>query len=266
MAWIVNGILGPHRFETRSPWGVFTGICAMFAGIILSLVTIIALVLISSVAFPDQATDLQRCAAIMGREPSQECSAWALAVMATFAVILIFAFYGMACIRNSSTPGNALLLRAANLCWWQYLALVIGMSCVLFVSEQAVSLVFGATQADLEQGTDYIKVFMSSGGWHVWLLIVATVVVAGPFAEEVIFRGFMFTTLLETRAGFIGSAVITSACWTVLHYTYSWPTLTVLFLFGVALAYVVWRTGSLWPGIVAHGANNLLSVVVFALR
>ncbi|MGI9464725.1 MAG: CPBP family intramembrane glutamic endopeptidase [Aestuariivirgaceae bacterium] len=266
MAWLLNLILGPHRFETRSPWGIFTGICAVFAGTILSLVTIVALLLASSLLIPDQAGNLQRCAAIAGQEVSRECSGWALAMMGAFALVLTAAFVGMAYARKGSTPANALLLRAANLRWWQYLALVAVMMSVVLISETAVSLIGGATQADLEQGTDYIKVFMSSGGLYVWVLIIATVVLAGPFVEEVIFRGFMFTTLIETRAGFIGAAVITSACWTVLHYTYSWQTLTVLFIFGVCLSYVVWRTGSLWPGVIAHGANNLVSTLIFALR
>jgi membrane protease YdiL (CAAX protease family) len=52
----------------------------------------------------------------------------------------------------------------------------------------------------------------------------------------------------------------------LLHYTYTWQILLVLFVFGVLLAYIVWRTGSVWTGIVVHGLNNLISSIVLVLR
>ena len=92
------------------------------------------------------------------------------------------------------------------------------------------------------------------------------VVVFGPLWEELVFRGFMFTVLVDTRVGFIGAALITSACWTLLHIAYSWQIMIVLFVVGVSLAFAVWRTGSLWPGVVIHGAINMISALTLALR
>ena len=99
-----------------------------------------------------------------------------------------------------------------------------------------------------------------------WLLIIGVVVVAGPVTEELVFRGFIFSMLIKTRIGFIGAAVITSSLWSLMHGHYNWQVLVGLFIFGVGLSYIVWRTGSLWPAIVSHGANNLVSAVVLFMR
>ena len=48
--------------------------------------------------------------------------------------------------------------------------------------------------------------------------------------------------------------------------TGKWQLLIVLFIFGVGLAFVVWRTGSLWSGIAVHAANNLASALLLTLR
>ncbi len=266
MAWILNWTLGPHRFESNSPWGVLTGVCALFAGVILSLVAVIGALFAVTLVLPDQMAGMQRCTAIVGTTPSLECSAWLVGMTGAFALVLSMAFVGIAYARQESTPGNSLLLRAAHLRWWQYLALVALMLAVVFGTGAVLTLASGATQQDLELGIDYLKVIIADGRWQNWLLVIAVVVVAGPFVEETVFRGFMFSVLIKTPAGFIGAAVITSASWTLLHVAYSWPSLIVLFVFGCCLAYVVWRTGSLWPAVVAHGAINLSSAIVLALR
>jgi membrane protease YdiL (CAAX protease family) len=46
-----------------------------------------------------------------------------------------------------------------------------------------------------------------------------------------------------------------------MHWGYSSQNLLALFLLGLLFAYIVWRTGSLWPAIVGHTANNLVAVV-----
>jgi hypothetical protein len=72
----------------------------------------------------------------------------------------------------------------------------------------------------------------------------------------------LFAAFQKTRLGVIGSAILLSALWAVLHWGYSSQNLVALFGLGLLFAYIVWRTGSLWPAIVGHGANNLVAVVV----
>ena len=263
MARILNLLLGPHRFATESPWGLLTGICALFGTIILSLVFMVIGGGIMTFALPDNAVT---CLAGGMTALAPGCGAWLIALVGGSSVVLIGAFYALAHARKGSSPANTLLMRPADLRWWQYALSAALMICVVAAGLNLVALLSGATEADLESGIEYMKDLVQGGSWLNWFLIVAVVVIAGPITEEIIFRGFIFTMLVRTPIGFIGAGIITSALWTVLHYQYNWEVLAVLFVFGFGLAYLVWRTGSLWPGVVAHAANNLASALILAIR
>ena len=80
-----------------------------------------------------------------------------------------------------------------------------------------------------------------------------------PLAEEVFFRGFIFSGL-RGRLGFIGAAVASSLLFALLHLD---PRVIVpLFVTGMLLAWVYYRTGSLWGPFVAHALQNGLAVGV----
>ncbi|MBM3956803.1 MAG: CPBP family intramembrane metalloprotease, partial [Gemmatimonadetes bacterium] len=87
------------------------------------------------------------------------------------------------------------------------------------------------------------------------LLIV--VVVWGPLGEEVFFRGFLLPGIAG-RLGAPAAVVISSALFAGFHVDPGAfaPTL----LLGAALAWIYLRTGSIWPGVVAHGAQNALAL------
>ena len=71
-----------------------------------------------------------------------------------------------------------------------------------------------------------------------------------------IFRGFLFGGL----AGKIGvktAAVVASLVFAFLHF-YSWQGFVAVFLYGLVFCWLYRRSGSLWPGILAHGVFNFL--------
>lgn len=264
MARLLDTILGPHRFATETPWSVLTGIFGLFGIVILSLVATIIAAGVIIFAGP---TESSSC--IMSSDAGMQsagCARWLLGLVGLSSLVMIAGFFALSHAREGSTPANALLMRDAHMRWWQYAGMVVGLIVILLCAQVAIGWLTGTTDAEMEVGIDYLKELVAGSGGFNWFLIIAVVVLAGPITEEIIFRGFMFTTLIKTRLGFIGAAVITSACWTLLHYQYTWHILVVLFGFGLALAYVVWRTGSLWPGIVGHAANNLASALILALR
>ena len=263
MARVLDLLLGPHRFETESPWGVFTGICAIFGTVILSLVLMVVVGAALSFALPD---DAMTCLAGGMTSLAPGCSRWLLGMVGGSSLVFIVAFYALAHARKGGSPENVLLLRRSGLTWWQYILVTAAMIGVVIASLNAISLATGADEADFEVGIEYMKDLVSGSGWLNWLLIISVVVILGPITEEIVFRGFLFTTLIKTPIGFVGSAIITSALWSVLHYQYNWQVLVALFVFGVALSFIVWRTGSLWPGIVAHAANNLASALILLMR
>lgn len=93
------------------------------------------------------------------------------------------------------------------------------------------------------------------------LLVVLTVAIVGPIAEEIVMRGIVLRGLLRTlpaRRAIVWSAVLFSA----MHMN-PWQTLPTFFI-GLLLGWAYERTGSLGLCIVAHILNNGLSVAVLA--
>ena len=93
------------------------------------------------------------------------------------------------------------------------------------------------------------------------VLTVLLVVLVGPAAEEVFFRGFCFAGLVG-RWGFWGAAVGSSALFGLAHLD---PALMgPAFVSGFVFAWAYWRTGSLWPVVLAHVARNGVALAVVA--
>lgn len=91
--------------------------------------------------------------------------------------------------------------------------------------------------------------------------LIASVVVA-PFCEEVFFRGFVFMGL--RRAMSAGWAILASAL--IFGIAHGDPgSFIVLFCIGLALAFLRWYTGSIWPSILLHTLNNGIGALLIAL-
>lgn len=80
-----------------------------------------------------------------------------------------------------------------------------------------------------------------------------------PLAEEVLFRGFIFAGLVP-RLG-VNWAIITSALlFSIFHLT---PGLLVpVFITGIILAWLYYRTGSLWANVAVHAGQNAVALLV----
>ena len=83
------------------------------------------------------------------------------------------------------------------------------------------------------------------------------IVLWGPFAEEVFFRGFFLAALLPSL-GAVRAAVVSSAVFAVAHVSPS--TMIPVFVTGLLLSWLYIKTRSIWPPITAHVAQNLIVV------
>ena len=92
--------------------------------------------------------------------------------------------------------------------------------------------------------------------------IASAVLIVGiaPLSEELFFRGFMFGGL-RRRLPFLLAALASACVWGLFHYTGpgSWGVVLQLSIFGIALAWLYERTGSIWPTIAVHALNNALA-------
>ena len=95
----------------------------------------------------------------------------------------------------------------------------------------------------------------------IYATLFAAVFIA-PFCEEVFFRGFVFPGL--RRAMPVGWAImLSSLLFAVAHADPG--SFAVLFIIGLALAFLRWRTGSIWPGMILHMLNNGIGAVSIIL-
>ena len=81
------------------------------------------------------------------------------------------------------------------------------------------------------------------------------VVVCVPVCEEVVFRGAVIRSLLGWRDRKALAVVISAAIFALAHVNPA--QMSHAFLLGLLLGWVFVRTGSVVPGIVIHGTNNL---------
>jgi uncharacterized protein len=92
------------------------------------------------------------------------------------------------------------------------------------------------------------------------LLLALLVGVIVPIGEEIFFRGLTYGALRRTMSR--SAAVLLSALFFAAVHLVPVEILPILIL-GVILAYLYDYTGSLIPGMIAHGVNNLAALLLF---
>ena len=99
--------------------------------------------------------------------------------------------------------------------------------------------------------SEYMDVLLSDG-----LLPAVSIVLMGPLAEELMFRGVIQTRLARAMPAWI-AVVLQAVLFGVTHGT---PIqMAYAFLIGLALGFLRSRTGSILPGFAAHVAFNAMN-------
>lgn len=100
-----------------------------------------------------------------------------------------------------------------------------------------------------------------------WLfaLVFPSIALGAPIAEELIFRGQLFSGLSHTRLGVSGAAIVTSALWAALHFSEPWLSVGLIFFMGLIFGWMIYRFGSLWLTMACHALwNAAYGVIIFA--
>jgi CAAX protease family protein len=83
-----------------------------------------------------------------------------------------------------------------------------------------------------------------------------------PFCEEVAFRGWLLTAL-RTRHSTRAAVVLSGLLFAIMHLD---PVrFSGVLALGVLYAWLTWRSGSIWPAILAHATNNGLGLALTGL-
>ena len=92
-----------------------------------------------------------------------------------------------------------------------------------------------------------------------WMWSIALVVIVPPLVEELAFRGVIYGGLRSTLS--VGeSLVVSSFAFAMIHM--SIPMLLTHFPLGLYFGWLRHRSGSLWPGMLAHACHNAIIVAL----
>lgn len=134
------------------------------------------------------------------------------------------------------------VIRLAVLGWGAYLLLAAAIAPLLQPEQDGI-----ARELDDVSGTLAI------------IIAGILIVIAAPLSEEIFFRGFIFGGL-RNSVPFWAAAIVSSAIWGSLHLTGGNIGVVVqLTVFGLVLAWLYERSGSLWTPLIAHTINNAIA-------
>lgn len=244
-----NILTGARPWSINTPWGPWAGLFTSVGMVLFQfLVAAIAAVVLVLVFFDVKAL-VENPAKIDPLAAGNVANlAFLICEIAAFAFVVFIASRRGGDVREVALlrmPDNALV------------NLVIGVVLLLayFVAlSYVIETFFSKDAMDSQEQMKQVFTMLSQSPF-MWAGVLA-ITVGAPLFEEIVFRGFLLTSLANSRLGFWGSALITSALWSVIHAGYALTLLIGLFGFGILLALMVRRTRSIWTGVVMHGLWN----------
>jgi hypothetical protein len=100
-----------------------------------------------------------------------------------------------------------------------------------------------------------------------WLpALLAGAVVVAPAGEEVIFRGFLFRGWARSDRSTWPAIVVISVLWAALHVQYDWTGIAQIFIIGLFLGWMRWRSQSLLLTFLLHALFNVEGTLETALK
>jgi len=187
-----------------------------------------------------------------------------------FSEILSASQYDGGAVTIEATVTNvvvvAVLVIAARLARWNaidYLALILpGRKDLLIGLGITILLMIAMDGSSWLLGRDMVTPFQVEAnrtavatGWLPYLIVA--IVVAAPVGEDVMFRGFVFRGWARTPAVTPAAILVISAVWASLHFQYDWFGITQVFVIGLVLGWLRWRSGSALLTILCHMLINL---------
>jgi len=96
-----------------------------------------------------------------------------------------------------------------------------------------------------------------------FFILVLGAVIAAAFIEESIIRGFLQTSL-EKYQGVTHAVIYASLAWTIIHLMLYWAI--QIFLLGIILGLLAWRSNSIIPSVIGHATNNAAALIFYNIN
>jgi len=87
-----------------------------------------------------------------------------------------------------------------------------------------------------------------------YLFLFLAVVIVAPIGEEIVFRGFLQKFLEDYWKDITRAVLVTSLFFAMIHFNPFWTI--QIYLLGVVLGFLAWKTKSVIPSIMLHSINN----------
>lgn len=157
----------------------------------------------------------------------------------------------------------ALAVRLARASQVEYLALLVPQTRDLWLGIIGLVVLIALSDAFLYfSGQSLVTPFQlqsyttaAAEGWLAPFLIAAVIV--APASEEIIFRGFLFRGWVRSDWAAWPAIVVISVLWAALHVQYDWTGILQIFVIGLFLGWMRWRSGSLLLTMLLHALFNL---------
>ena len=168
----------------------------------------------------------------------------------------------LAAIARWRADGSPLAYLALTEFSWR--DLLIGIVAIAALS----AAIYGLSRlAHIDTVTPFETDIFTSGRAEGWLAaVVFAVVLVGPVGEEVMFRGFLFRGWVTPDWRGAIAVVVIPLLWAAMHLQYDWLGIGQVFLIGLVLSWIRWRSGSCLLTIVLHALVNIESTIEVALR
>jgi membrane protease YdiL (CAAX protease family) len=132
----------------------------------------------------------------------------------------------------------------------------LAITAILLLTETLAASVVGTTE---NSSNPYVA---AEQAWGLLIFLIGGCI-AAPIMEEFVIRGFMFRGWSQSFLGPVGSIVLTSVLWGMMHTQYDWFGRFWIFVGGLILGYFRWRSNSTWLAVMVHSAMNI--VIFFAI-
>lgn len=146
----------------------------------------------------------------------------------------------------------------------RWLMIGLGASLLGWLINRGVALLYILVSGDTSNPqAGLVSTAQGTISQFVLSIVLASLLV--PFGEELLFRGVFYTWL--RRWGLVVAVVVSALVFGLFHVIngFNLALLISTIVIGVLTALLYERSGSLWPGMMAHGLNNLLIFVTIRL-
>lgn len=245
------------------------------AGLVFALAVAVGLVLLHQML--QVFFSLTLLMSVMGGDPSDTRSMVKAGLIVIFpASLIVAAAAWWLAGRAGGEAREVLSLRWPNLTPRGWITVTVGFLLAMYLAIMALVLALGIDLAQYTPGPDGQSPETGSAGlvkeamfdianepW-LFLLVFPSIAIGAPLAEEMIFRGQLFSALSRTWLGVSGTTVVTSAAWALLHASEPWLSIGLIFIMGLAFGWMLYRFGSIWVPIICHGVwNGTYALIIF---